>query len=203
MKVYEMNFRDMVGQFLEIHGTNMVKILEKMGLHLDNLYGALLFGYIDHENGFVFEVLALETKKHHKIEYRIVPDDISCKIARFDVQDLYVEVLQNINIDMFKNKIEKIIEETNVNQALKELRAYKELDPSRHSEYPDDVMVYFLEEGKDPEACWVRLEGMKDGKLFGTLLSLPKQDFGLKEKDTVYFGMTDMEDKKSACVWTK
>ncbi len=203
MKVYEMNFREMAGQFLEMHGPKMVKLLEKMGLKLDGLYGALLFGYIDHSRGFIFEVLALETKKHHTIEYRLVPDSISCKIARLDVQELDVEVLKNVNVDMFKNKIERVTQETRVDEVLKNLRAFQDLDPSRHSEYPDDVMVYFLEEGKDPEACWVRLEGMKDGKMFGSLLTNPKQDFGLKEKDVISFGLTKMEDNKSACVWTK
>ncbi len=203
MKVYEMNFRDMAGQFLEIHGSKMVQLLEKMGLKLDGLYGALLFGYIDHSRGFIFEVLALETKKHHTIEYRLVPDSVSCKIARLDVQELDVDVLKNVNVDMFENKIEKLIQETEVDETMKNLRAFEALDPSRHSEYPDDVMIYFLEEGKDPEACWVRLEGMKDGKMFGTLLTCPKQDFGVKVKDTIFFGLTDMEDQKSACVWIK
>ena len=28
-------------------------------------------------------------------------------------------------------------------------------------------------------------------------------EFGVKEKDTIYFGMTEMEDHKLACVWVK
>lgn len=76
MKVYEMSFRDMNQKMVEIHGMKMVKLLEKMGLKLDNLYGALMYGYIDHNAGFIFEIVALETKKRN-IEYRIVP------IARF------------------------------------------------------------------------------------------------------------------------
>ena len=71
------------------------------------------------------------------------------------------------------------------------------------AEYPDDIMVYFLEEGKDVEACWVRLEGIQDGKMYGSVLTALRQDFGVKEKDTIYFGMTEMEDHKLACVWVK
>ena len=44
MKVYEMSFRDMDQKMVEIHGMKMVKLLEKMGLKLDNLYGALMYG---------------------------------------------------------------------------------------------------------------------------------------------------------------
>ena len=183
MKVYEMSFRDMNQKMVEIHGVKMVKLLEKMGLKLDNLYGALMYGYIDHNAGFIFEIVALETKKRN-IEYRIVPIGVSCKIPRFDVEEM----------------VEKA---TEVSKELEELRLYKELDSSRHLEYPDDIMAYFLEEGKDVEACWVRLEGIQDGKMYGSVLTALHQDFGVKEKDTIYFGMTEMEDHKLACVWVK
>ena len=202
MKVYEMSFRDMNQKMVEIHGVKMVKLLEKMGLKLDHLYGALMYGYIDHNAGFTFEIMALETKKQN-IEYRIVPIGVSCKIPRFDVQEMNIEILDNVNVDLFQDKIDIVAKTTQVSKELEELRLYKELDPSRHLEYPDDVMVYFLEEGKEPEACWIRLEGMQDGKVYGTVLTALHQDFGVKEKDTVYFGMTQMEDDKLACVWVK
>ncbi len=202
MKVYEMSFRDMNQKMVEIHGVKMVKLLEKMGLKLDHLYGALMYGYIDHNAGFTFEIMALETKKQN-IEYRIVPIGVSCKIPRFDVQEMNIEILDNVNVDLFQDKIDIVAKATQVSRELEELRLYKELDPSRHLEYPDDVMVYFLEEGKEPEACWIRLEGMQDGKMYGTVLTVLHQDFGVKEKDTVYFGMTQMEDDKLACVWVK
>ena len=202
MKVYEMSFRDMIQKMVEIHGVKMVKLLEKMGLKLDHLYGALMYGYIDHNAGFTFEIMALETKKQN-IEYRIVPIGVSCKIPRFDVQEMNIEILDNVNVDLFQDKIDIVAKATQVSRELEELRLYKELDPSRHLEYPDDVMVYFLEEGKEPEACWIRLEGMQDGKMYGTVLTALHQDFGVKEKDTVYFGMTQMEDDKLACVWVK
>ena len=202
MKVYEMSFRDMNQKMVEIHGVKMVKLLEKMGLKLDHLYGALMYGYIDHNAGFKFEIMALETKKQN-IEYRIVPIGVSCKIPRFDVQEMNIEILDNVNVDLFQDKIDIVAKTTQVSKELEELRLYKELDPSRHLEYPDDVMVYFLEEGKEPEACWIRLEGMQDGKMYGTVLTALHQDFGVKEKDTVYFGMTQMEDDKLACVWVK
>jgi len=202
MKVYEMSFRDMNQKMVEIHGVKMVKLLEKMGLKLDHLYGALMYGYIDHNAGFTFEIMALETKKQN-IEYRIVPIGVSCKIPRFDVQEMNIEILDNVNVDLFQDKIDIVAKTTQVSKELEELRLYKELDPSRHLEYPDDVMVYFLEEGKEPEACWIRLGGMQDGKMYGTVLTALHQDFGVKEKDTVYFGMTQMEDDKLACVWVK
>ena len=202
MKVYEMSFRDMDQKMVEIHGMKMVKLLEKMGLKLDNLYGALMYGYIDHNAGFIFEIVALETKKRN-IEYRIVPIGVSCKSPRFDVQEMDIQILDNVNVELFQDKIDMVEKATEVSKELEELRLYKELDPSRHLEYPDDIMVYFLDEGKDVEACWVRLEGIQDGKMYGTVLTALHQNFGVKEKDTIYFGMTEMEDHKLACVWVK
>ena len=38
---------------------------------------------------------------------------------------------------------------------------------------------------------------------YGTVLTALHQNFGVKEKDTIYFGMTEMEDHKLACVWVK
>ena len=172
MKVYEMSFRDMDQKMVEIHGMKMVKLLEKMGLKLDNLYGALMYG-------------------------------VSCKIPRFDVQEMDIQILDNVNVELFQDKIDMVEKATEVSKELEELRLYKELDPSRHLEYPDDIMVYFLDEGKDVEACWVRLEGIQDGKMYGTVLTALHQNFGVKEKDTIYFGMTEMEDHKLACVWVK
>lgn len=63
MKVYEMSFRDMDQKMVEIHGMKMVKLLEKMGLKLDNLYGALMYGYIDHNAGFIFEIRSFGNKE--------------------------------------------------------------------------------------------------------------------------------------------
>ena len=46
-------------------------------------------------------------------------------------------------------------------------------------------------------------KAQEDGKMYGSVLTALHQDFGVKEKDTIYFGMTEMEDHKLACVWVK
>lgn len=203
MQVCEMSFRDMNEQMVEIHGAKMVQLLEKMGLKLDNLYGALMYGYIDHDAGFTFEIMALETKKYISVEYRIVPINVSCKIPRLDVQEMEIDIVDGVNISLFQDKIDIIHKQAYVSKTLLELRNYKDLDLSRHSEYPDDVIVYLLSSNLDPEACWLRLEGMKEDKMYGNLLVEPKQDFGVHKGDEILFGMTKMEDDLLACVWTK
>lgn len=65
------------------------------------------------------------------------------------------------------------------------------------------ISWYIFRRRKNVEACWVRLEGIQDGKMYGSVLTALRQDFGVKEKDTIYFGMTEMEDHKLACVWVK
>ena len=102
MKVYDMDQK-----MVEIHGMKMVKLLEKMGLKLDNLYGALMYGYIDHNAGFIFEIVALETKKRN-IEYRIVPIGVSCKIPRFDVQEMDIQIFKS-HLFTFQNQTANLV----------------------------------------------------------------------------------------------
>ena len=129
----------------------------------------------------------METKKRN-IEYRIVPIGVSCKIPRFDVQEMDIQILDNVNVELFQDKIDMVEKATEVSKELEELRLYKELDPSRHLEYPDDIMVYFLDEGKDVEACWVRLEGIQDGKMYGAVLTALHQNFGGRSQIGVCMG---------------
>ena len=59
------------------------------------------------------------------------------------------------------------------------------LDGSRSPEYPDDVLVYLLKEGNDPEGCWVRMEGLEEHRILGELLNEPKEDFGFHQGDLI------------------
>lgn len=197
MKLHEYNFRDIYQHIVEIHGEKIVEILEGMNLRIDGLCGGFFYGYIDHEQGLTFEVLALEMKDH---SIRIAPANMTYKIRCHPLMELDVSVVKDINWDVFKEKVQMIHENYSSNKEYEELRAFLDIDSSRHSEYPDDVVVYFLEEGKDPEACWVRLEGFKDRALIGKLVTKPLQNFGMKIGDTVYFQTMNMEDGSISCV---
>lgn len=69
------------------------------------------------------------------------------------------------------------------------------LDKSRHDFYPDDVMVYLTREGLNPEGCWVRIIGLGDHFIMGTLLNEPGQDFGYHSGEKVAFFIQKQEDE--------
>ena len=42
-----------------------------------------------------------------------------------------------------------------------------------------------------PEGCWVRINGLSDRRVMGTLLNEPDQDFGYHAGDTIAFFICD------------
>ena len=56
-----------------------------------------------------------------------------------------------------------------VSEEIEETRKMGFLDKSRHDFYPDDVMVYLTRESLNPEGCWVRIIGIGDHSIMGTL----------------------------------
>ena len=79
---------------------------------------------------------------------------------------------------------------------VEESRSMDFLDGSRSPEYPDDVLVYLLKDGNKPEGCWVRIEGLADHEIIGTLLNEPDQNFDYHEGETIAFYAQQTEDKE-------
>ena len=70
------------------------------------------------------------------------------------------------------------------------------LDGSRHPHYPDDVQVFLVREGLNTEACWVRIVGLGDHWIMGTLLNEPAQSFGYHAGEKIAFFVQENEDKE-------
>ncbi|MCW1073651.1 SseB family protein, partial [Streptococcus anginosus] len=81
----------------------------------------------------------------------------------------------------------EMLEIYNAGDEVEESRNMHFLDESRNPEYPDDVLVYPVKDGNNPEGCWVRIEGLAEDHIFGTLLNEPEQDFGCHEGDKIPF----------------
>lgn len=200
MKLHEINFREIYGHVVEIQGLTVVKQLRQMKIDVDGLKGGLFYVYIDHEAGLTFELLAIEVKNKQGMEYKIVPSNMSYKLRAKPVLEEEIHIIQDINVNLFLDKLNYIKEKYMNVDTLEELRSFTDLDSSRHTEYPDDVMVYFLDKSKDPEACWVRVEGFEKRSLYGRLLTKPIQDNGYEVGDRVYFQTMIMEDGSISCI---
>lgn len=199
MKLCEIPFRKLYKQFILIEGKNILDTLKKVNLCPKGVIGALFFGYVDHQQGMMFELMALEMKENKRINYRIAPVNISFKVSKKDMEEWDVKQVTP-NLDLFTEKLEYIQHIYMEDPTLEDLRNFTDLDASRHSDYPDDVIVYLLKEGLDPEAVWTRMDSFKDGKIYGNILVKPLKDIGLKKHDSIAFQITEMEDKKLACV---
>lgn len=157
----------------------------------------LTCGYIDREAGLTMEVLCagykngddfsfFDQNKEHRVILRVgsVEED---EFYLFDDSD---GMLQN----KYADKIE-ILKDYEASEEVEETRKMEFLDKLRHEHYPDDVMVYLTREGLNPEGCWVRIIGLGDHFIMGTLLNEPDQDFGYHEGEKVAFFVQKQEDE--------
>lgn len=80
-----------------------------------------------------------------------------------------------------------MIRSYDASEDVEESRGFEFLDEFRHELYIDDVMVMTVKDGLQPEGCWVRIAGLGDKCIIGTLLNEPEQDFCYHEGDTVAF----------------
>ena len=162
------------------------------------------YGYIDHEAGFTFEVLATGKHDNRKPIDQIEGNDKSCvKLRAGSVQGLEISFIADEASyrTKFAKKI-KTIEYYNVSNEIEETRSFGFLDEARHDYYIDDVAVFLVKEGNDPERCWVRIEGLDPEKhrIIGTLLNEPNQDFGYHIQDTITFFVQKTDDNQVLCI---
>ena len=159
----------------------------------------LVYGYIDHEQGLTFEVLAVGRKDEVEFTFGTGCSDTRVIIRASDLleHDFYpvdesVAEEHAAKIDMLKLY--------DVSSEIEATRFMEFLDDSREPGFVDDVLVYFIRDELDVEACWVRIEQMRAPHLVGTLLNEPYQDFGFHRNDLVTFSVRKMQDGKAVCI---
>lgn len=163
------------------------------------------YGYIDHDSGFMFEVLASgkQSEKSGLFNPREGNDEISVKLKADIVEGLEIYFFsERTNYrKKFANKI-AMIEGYNASDEIEQSRCFDFLDDSRDNYYIDDVSVFLVKEGRQPEKCWARIEGLhpEDHYIIATLLNEPKQNFGYHMGDTIALFIQEAEDKHFICV---
>ena len=140
MKLHEINFREIDQQIVRIQGNEVLKQLHSMNLDAQDLTAGMFYCYIDHKKGLTFELLALELENGN---FLIAPKEYSYKLRCRPLLDEEIMILKDVNTEVFKEKIEAINETYKVSEDILKTRYIKEIDDSRHSEYPDDVRVFF------------------------------------------------------------
>ena len=153
----------------------------------------LTYGYIDHEKGFCFEVLALCKSERNRSDD--LSDEMSIVIPAEKVKDEEAEIVNDDELlkERYKDRI-RILEENFEDKRLTEIRELPSLDDLRDEIYIDDVEVYLHKKEMDLEICHVRLESHEDGRFTGILLDEPDQDLGCHKGDTISFILQKISD---------
>ncbi len=157
--------------------------------------GILTYGYCDNSAGFTLEILALAKND----DSGTVFDDISNDerfVLRFGAvaNDVfqYVDDSDGILAERYKEKINDIHTYYHASNSVETSRSFAFLDPLRHENFIDDILVLFYKETLQPEGCWVRIKDIVDlhseeHAFVGTLLNEPNQEFGCHRGQEILF----------------
>lgn len=199
MKYSETGFRPLYHNFCVFPMVENVKKVAEILPGYNEADGVLTYGYYDRQCGFTLDILCC-VKKTGDEQYTLAPEseDKRAMIRIGAVADDEYEFMaygDDPLKDRFKQKME-MLKIYDANDEVEKSRSFEFLDEFRHEHSIDDVLVLTIKEGLDPEGCWVRIEGLGDKCIIGTLLNEPNQDFGYHEGDRIAFFLYDSGDGK-------
>lgn len=158
--------------------------------------GILVYGYIDRECGFSFYMLSFAVITDNRIIMQQRDPSASIRLRYGAVKEY--EAFFNLDekyVNFFNEETEEIDKNYCASEDVEMLRTderFSILDEFRSPEYPDDVIVFFIDqESEKIEGCWVRLNEFDgNGWLYGELLNNPWHDFGVSSGDFIRFRVT-------------
>ncbi len=162
---------------------------------------AVVYGYIDSKKGLMLEILGAGKQAPKYFYFKEPYEGKKISIPASDVKD--VEFIYFPKLEpRFRKKYESHIAKLSkyaVPEDLEKSRTFEFLDELRDLQHPDDIKVILMKEGLNPEEVWVRLTGLGEHVLIGTLLNQPYQNYGINKGDPVHFNAKETEDKKIIC----
>ena len=203
MKAKEVNFRSLYHRpiFLKYNSNIRNVMLGIFARIPDMSNGILTYGYIDHECGFTFEFLCTAyADKEANIACMDGIDNATVKFRMESVSDCEILPAVGIRTERYQSKIDIINDGYKCTEGVQETRYITGLDDSRNEDYPDDVLVYLLNDTCRPEGCWVRCEGVTENSIVGVLLNEPNQRFGVHMWDKIYFQLLKEDSGEIKCI---
>lgn len=203
MKYSEVGFRAFYHNFVAVPIKDNLKAVVKDFPGADKANYILTYGYIDHTAGLTLEVLATAFRHDESFIFGVGNTEISSKIKIGNVMDdecFYFDDEDGKMYERYADKIE-MLKIYDAGDEVEESRNMRFLDNSRSPEYPDDLLVYLMKDGNNPEGCRVRIEGLGEHNMIGTLLNEPDQDFGCHEGDKIPF-YVQHKDYKEISLWS-
>lgn len=196
MNVNELGFRQMYHRVCFIRSnTKIINVMKNSDFPgKEKANGVLVYGYIDYEAGFTFEVLGWAFCNDNNIVSYDGNETVTIKLRRGSVADSTIILLDKYDDVRYQSKIDRINEGYSCSDNVAVTREIELIDQCRNGDFPDDVLVYLISENNEPEGCWVRCLGINDNHIQGRLLNEPNQDFGFHCGETIEFGIMKQEE---------
>lgn len=198
MKYSETGFRAYYRHFVAVPLKKELQVLLEEFPGADQANCVLTYGYIDHIAGMTLEVIAAGIKHEDEFYFGDTNSKVTSKIQIGLIMDEECDYFEDQDGELYTRYSDKIdmLETYDVDEDIEESREMNFLDELRSPEYPDDVLVYLMKDGNQPEGCWVRIEGLGKHHIIGTLLNEPDQKFGYHEGEKVAFFAYQQEENK-------
>ena len=200
MTYKENGFRSIYKKFALFQMNDVFKKMLEDFPNADEANCVIVYGYIDHQAGMTLEVLSGGKQTEHELELFDGCEDRRAFVRIGSVETAEFQILEDDEwlYKRYSSKM-KMIKGYDVDDDIETSRGVNVLDSSRHAYYPDDVLVYLVGKGLNPEGCWVNISGIGDYCLTGKLLNDPDQDFGCHEGDMIEFFVQETDENKYIC----
>ncbi len=161
----------------------------------------LVYGYIDREAGLTLEILAAGIQSKNGFRFFDTNESVKSMIRINSVEDTDFYYFADEDGELKKRYAKKIkmLDHYLPDEEVLKTREMGFLDDSRHEYCIDDVLVYLTREGLKPEGCWVRICGLSEHSILGTLLNEPDQNFDYHMGEKIAFNVQKTEDDKYIC----
>lgn len=196
MKYRETGFRALYKNFAAFTLKDKLKQCIEGFPDADKANCVLTYGYIDREAGLTMEVICAGIRDGNMFTFFECSEEVRAILRIGSVLEDEFYVLDDSDETLsrkYSNKLE-ILKDYEAPEEIEISRSMELFDKSRHELYPDDVLVYLTKKGLNPEGCWVRIIGLGDHSVMGTLLNEPDQDFGYHEGEKIAFFAQKTED---------
>lgn len=201
MKYKETGFRAFYKKFTVFMFTDTLREVTK------NFPGAgqgnciLTYGYIDRSAGLTLEILAVGVAEEDGVTFFEGTDAYRSFLRIGAVIEQEFFALGDEDGSLYAEHATKIdrLRRYDASEEVEQSRQMSFLDASRDPAYIDDVLVYLVKEGLSPEGCWVRIIGLEEHTLKGTLLNEPDQKFGCHRGENLSFFVQQNQGKQFFC----
>lgn len=203
MKLVDYNFRELYKQLVIVKGDKASaaarQMLAENGYIPSSLMDAVLcYCYIDIEAGMSFEYLCFIDSDRKKADIASYEQLIIKKQRLFyrynTIRDYEVEIYRG-DVTAFQERCLMIDTSYNNDKKVAVTRDIEIIDELRFPVNPDDISVLLLKKELQTELVWVRMTGIEDGKIVGTLLNEPNSDFGIHYSDKISVDIIKQEDR--------